>query len=118
METLRFDEVAMREAAEDEALYATDLAEELVRTGVPFRQAHRRIGAMLKRLDAAHRSFRSLGPDEWSDLGLPQGGSLLDPDRSVRARSMPGGPSTASVRAQVQAIEASLASRNNDARMS
>jgi argininosuccinate lyase len=118
LETLAFDEVAMREAAEDEALYATDLAEELVRAGVPFRQAHRRIGAMLKRLDAEHRSFRSLGPDEWSDLGLPEGGSLLDPDRSVRARSMPVGPSPASVRAQAQAIEASLASRNDDVRMS
>jgi argininosuccinate lyase len=118
METLRFDEVAMRDAAEDEALYATDLAEELVRAGVPFRQAHRRIGAMLKRLDAEHRSFRSLGPDEWSDLGLPEGGSLLDPDTSVRARSMRGGPSPASVRAQAQAIEASLVSRNDDVRMS
>ena len=118
LETLRFDEVAMREAAEDEALYATDMAEELVRAGMPFRQAHRRIGAMLKRLDAEHRWFRSLGPDEWSDLGVPEGGSLLDPDRSVRARSMPGGPSPASVRAQAQAIEASLVSRNNDARIS
>jgi argininosuccinate lyase len=117
-ETLRFDEVAMRQAAEDEALYATDMAEELVRSGVPFRQAHRRIGVMLKRLDAEHRSFRSLGPDEWSDLGLPEGGSLLDPDRSVRARSMPGGPSPASVRAQAQAIEAALASRNHGARIS
>jgi argininosuccinate lyase len=118
VETLRFDEVAMREAAEEEALYATDLAEELVRAGVPFRQAHRRIGVMLKRLDAEHRSLRSLGSDEWSNLGLPEGGSLLDPDRSVRARSMPGGPSPASVRAQAQAIEVSLASRTNDARMS
>ena len=118
LETLRFDEVAMREAADDEALYATDMAEEMVRAGVPFRRAHRRIGAMLKRLDAEHRSFRSLGPDEWSDLGLPEGGSLLDPDRSVRARSMPGGPSPASVRAQAQAIEAALSSRNHGARIS
>jgi hypothetical protein len=31
---------------------------------------------------------------------------------------MPGGPSPASVRAQAQAIEVSLASRTNDARMS
>jgi argininosuccinate lyase len=118
VETLRFDEAAMREAAEAEALYATDLAEELVRSGVPFRQAHRRIGALLKRLDAEHRSFRSLGPGEWRDLGLPEGGSLLDPDRSVWARSMPGGPSPASVLAQVQALEAALASRNHGARSS
>ncbi|TMK49537.1 MAG: hypothetical protein E6G55_00270 [Actinobacteria bacterium] len=113
VETLRVDEAAMREAAEAEALYATDLAEELVRAGVPFRQAHRRIGELLKRLHAEHRSLRSLGPDEWRDLGLPEGASLLDPDRSVRARSMPGGPSPASVLAQAQAIEATLAPRNH-----
>jgi argininosuccinate lyase len=118
VETLRFDEAAMREAAGAEALYATDLAEELVRVGMPFRQAHRRIGAMLKRLDAEHRSIRSLGPDEWRNLGLPEGGSLLDPDRSVWARSMPGGPSPASVLAQARAIEAALASRNHRARIS
>jgi argininosuccinate lyase len=118
METLRFDEAAMRLAAEAEGLYATDLAEELVRAGVPFRQAHRRIGELLKRLDAEHRSLRSLGPEEWRDQGLPEGGSLLDPDRSVRARSMPGGPSPASVLAQAQTIEATLASRNHGVRKS
>jgi argininosuccinate lyase len=113
VETLRFDEAAMREAAEAEALYATDLAEELVRAGVPFRQAHRRIGELLKRLDAEPRSLRSLGSDEWRDLGLPEGASLLDPDRSVRARSMPGGPSPASVLEQAQAVEATLAPGNH-----
>jgi argininosuccinate lyase len=113
VETLRFHVDAMREAAEAEELYATDLAEELVRAGMPFRQAHRRIGELLKRLDAEHGSLRSLEPDEWRDLGLPDGASLLDPDRSVRARSMPGGPSPASVKAQATAIEESLATRNN-----
>jgi len=116
VETLRFDVDAMREAAEAEGLYATDLAEELVRAGVPFRQAHRRIGELLNRLDAEHRSLRSLGPDEWRDLGLPKGGSLLDPDRSVRARSMAGGPSPASVLAQAGAVKAKLASRNHGVR--
>ena len=113
VETLRFHVDAMREAAEAEELYATDLAEELVRAGMPFRQAHRRIGEVLKRLDAERRSLRSLEPDEWRDLGLPDGASLLDPDRSVRARSMAGGPSPASVKAQATAIEESLATRNN-----
>jgi argininosuccinate lyase len=85
---------------------------------VLFRLAHWRIGEVLKRLDAERRSFRSLEPDEWRDLGLPDGASLLDPDRSVRARSMPGGPSPASVLAQAQAIKAALASRNHGARIS
>ena len=44
----RFDVDAMRAACEDEGLYATDLAEALVRSGVPFREAHRRTGELLK----------------------------------------------------------------------
>ncbi len=37
--------------ARAEGLYATDLAEALVRDGVPFREAHRRTGELLKRVD-------------------------------------------------------------------
>ncbi len=55
----------------------------------------------------------SMDPEEWGDIGLPEGGSILDPDRSVRARSMAGGPSPASVLAQATAIEESLATRNS-----
>jgi argininosuccinate lyase len=76
------------------------------------------VGELLKRLDAEGRSLRGLGDEEWRDLGLPEGEAILDPDRSVRARSMPGGPSPASVLDQVQAIEATLASRSTDVRKS
>ena len=50
--TLRIDTAAMRAACADPGLYATDVAEALVKTGVPFREAHRRTGELLKRLDA------------------------------------------------------------------
>jgi len=40
IEALEFDTERMRAAAEDPALGATDLAEELVRGGMPFRTAH------------------------------------------------------------------------------
>ena len=50
--TLRIDTVAMRAACDDPGLYATDVAEAMVRAGVPFREAHRRTGDLLKRLDA------------------------------------------------------------------
>ena len=44
VETMRFDAERMRAALTDEGLYATDLAEALVRAGVPFREAHRQDG--------------------------------------------------------------------------
>jgi argininosuccinate lyase len=111
VETLRFDVAAMRTAAEADELYATDLAEALVLAGVPFRDAHRRVGELLKRLSADGRSIRDLTAGEWGSLGLPDGVALLDPDRAVRARAMPGGPSPAAVAAQADEIERILSAR-------
>ena len=111
VETLRFHPEAMRAATLAEGLFATDLAEALVAAGVPFREAHRRVGELLKRLEAEGRSLRSLTPQEWADEGLADGASLLDPDRSVRARAVPGGPSPESVRAQADALERMMEAR-------
>jgi argininosuccinate lyase len=111
VETITFHPEAMREATRAPGLYATDLAEALVRTGVPFREAHRRVGELLRRLEAGDLSFHALSPDEWSDLGLPDGAGLLDADRAVRARATPGGPSPESVRAQADELERRLAAR-------
>jgi argininosuccinate lyase len=105
---IRFDTNAMRSACDDDDLYATDLAEALVVTGVPFRRAHERTGKLLLRLAEDGRSLRDLGPEEWTTVGVPDGAALLDPDRSVDARRGPGGPSSSSVKAQVDALEALL----------
>ena len=107
--TMRFDTAAMREACANEGLYATDLAEALVRTGVPFREAHRRTGELVKRLEDDGRSLASLGVQEWVDFGVPDGAAMLDPDASIAARTTPGGPSQKSVRTQADALERMLA---------
>jgi argininosuccinate lyase len=111
VDSMRFDVAAMRAAADDEGLYATDVAEALVRNGVPFRDAHRRTGALLKELAAHERTVRDLTADEWKAFGIAGGAALLDPDVSVRARTMPGGPAPASVTAQAEAVSAALAAR-------
>ncbi len=112
VETLTFRPEAMRLAVEAPALYATDVAEELVRRGVPFREAHRRVGELLKTLEAEGRTLRDLTDEEWVAYGLPGGASLLDPDRAVRARSVAGGPSLESVAAQADVLERLLATRS------
>jgi argininosuccinate lyase len=109
IETVRIDTEAMRASCDDPGLYATDLAEALVRGGVPFRDAHRRTGELIKRLDGEGRSLRELTAAEWATFGVPDGARLLDPDHAIAARSMPGGPSTASVEAQLAALDALLA---------
>jgi argininosuccinate lyase len=109
--TIRFDVHAMRAACDAEGLYATDLAEALVRDGVPFREAHRRTGELLKRVDAEGRRLAVLDDDEWKAFGVPDGAALLDPDLSVATRTIVGGPSPESVRSQANALEQALAGR-------
>jgi len=107
--TLRIDTAAMRAACADPGLYATDVAESLVASGVPFREAHRRTGELLKTLADDGRTLADLDDDDWATAGVPGGAALLDPDRSIAARTAPGGPSRASVEAQLAALDALLA---------
>jgi argininosuccinate lyase len=111
VDSVRFDTAALRASTADEGLYATDFAEALVREGVPFREAHRRTGELLRDLAARSRTMRDLSPGEWEAFGVAGGASMLDPDASVRARTMPGGPSPASVSAQADAVSAALGAR-------
>jgi argininosuccinate lyase len=109
--TMTFDTDAMRAACADEGLYATDLAEALVRAGVPFSDAHHRTGALLRDLEIEGRSLGDLDADAWAAFGLPDGATLLDPDRAIAARGGPGGPSPRSVRHQVETLRARRSER-------
>jgi argininosuccinate lyase len=104
VETTRFRADAMRTAAQADVLYATDVVEALVAGGLPFREAHRRVGELLRRLEGEGRSLRDLTETEWEQAGLPGGGALLDPAVAVAARAVPGGPSPESVRRQAEAL--------------
>lgn len=109
--TLTFHPNAMHRSAEADGLYATDIAEALVTSGVPFREAHERVGKLVASLEAKGRSLRDLSAEEWTAFGVPNGAELLDAARSVRARAAPGGPSPDSVRQQIEAIERALGVR-------
>ncbi|MGO8686615.1 MAG: argininosuccinate lyase [Candidatus Dormibacteria bacterium] len=92
---LRFDTTAMRRAASDPMLLATDVAEHLVSRGMPFREAHRLVGAAVRRCVAERRTLADLGLEEWrglSDLLDAEVLSLFDVDRALRRRELPGGP--------------------------
>jgi argininosuccinate lyase len=80
MREMVFDTERLAEAASDPSLLATDEAERLVRTGVPFREAHEQVAAHLDELPAA-----------------------------PAPRNMPGGPSAKSVKAQVRTLRKKIA---------
>jgi argininosuccinate lyase len=114
VETTKFRPDAMRAAAQADVLYATDVVEALVMSGLPFREAHRRVGELLLSLERDGRSLRDLTETEWQEIGLPEGSLLLDPARAVASRAMPGGPSPESVRDQADALTRLLGGEGTD----
>jgi argininosuccinate lyase len=101
---IRFAETRMAAAAEDEALLATDLADELVRRGVPFREAHGAVGRLLRRADEQGLSLASLTDAEWAAAHpafLVGGRPSISAERSVEARDVPGATGRAAVQAQL-----------------
>ena len=98
---LAFNTDRTEEAAGNLAL-ATDLADELVRRGMSFREAHRRVSALVERVVQAGRTIGDLSPDEMeSILAVKRGGNgsrvpaaedafELSPDESVAARQTAG----------------------------
>ena len=98
---------AMQRAADSPAAAATDLAEYLVSTGVPFRGAHVIVGTLVREslqagVPLAHlvESHAAFGPDA---LGL------LEPGASVRRRTTHGGAGPQPVAAQLERFRARLA---------
>ena len=101
---VRFDVEAMRRAASDPALQATDAAEHLVARGVAFREAHTIVGALVARTLAEGRTLAEVEFDEWraaSDRFDPSVRELFDPDAALRRRDVPGGPGPRSVTRQL-----------------
>ncbi len=109
--TLRVDAGRMRAAADDPMLLATDLAEALVRQGVPFREAHEAVGRIVAHCVEKDADLRSLSREDLRAFhaGFPSGASeLLSLERALEERSLPGGPARQRVLESLDVAEAEL----------
>ena len=106
--TATFDVERMQAAADSETGSATDLAEWLVIRGVPFRDAHAIVGALVRAALAGEGSLRELVTAH-DQLG-PDAAGLVAPGVSVRRRTTPGGAGPAPVSDQLQRFTAAHAS--------
>jgi argininosuccinate lyase len=98
--TLRVDVRRMREAASDPLLLATDLAEALVREGVPFREAHEAVGRVVKHCVTKDLDLRQLSREDLRAFHpgfAAPAAELVDLERSLESRSLPGGTARARV---------------------
>ena len=97
-----FELEAMADAADAPTAAATDLAEWLVARGVPFRNAHAIVGALVRRsLDEgiALRDLVASSPDLGADAVY-----LLDPGVAVTRRTTPGGGGPVPVAEQIRSF--------------
>jgi len=102
---VRFHSDRMRESIERGFLNATDLADYLVRKGVPFRDAHGIAGkAVAACLDKGKR-LEELSMDEWRKLSSkigPDITTVLQPETLIDARTSPGGTSRKNILREIQ----------------
>jgi argininosuccinate lyase len=68
LESTRFDRERMAAAAADELLAATDVADLLVRRGVPFREAHRTVSSLVRTALERGKRLSELDPGEVAEL--------------------------------------------------
>jgi len=101
----RFDAVRCDAAAKDPALLATDLADDLVRQGVPFREAHHAVGAAVARAEQQGVSLDRLTAADFARIHPRFGPDVLatfDLARAMRQRQSTGSTGTAQVRRQLR----------------
>jgi argininosuccinate lyase len=120
MATLRVQVDRMAAAARDPMLLATDLAEALVREGIPFREAHEAVGQVVGFAVREGRALDSLTRDELKGFhaAFPaSAGELLDLERSFSERTLVGGTARETVLAAIDQAEREIeaATRANTA---
>ena len=104
LESAKFDRASCAAAAGDPALLATDLADYLVRKGMPFRKAHDLIGVVVALAEKLGKPLDKLSLEELRSVDKTFGPDALDTFRMKEAmakRTMTGAPGTEEVAKQL-----------------
>jgi argininosuccinate lyase len=110
---------ACEQAAADPLLLATDLADYLVKKGIPFRQAHHLVGQLVGAVEKEARPLNKL-PLEWWQAAHPAFGpdviEIFDLRKALERRSLPGAPALKEVEKELarwrKVFDSNSASRN------
>ena len=104
LEGVTFNREAMEAAASDEFIAATDVADLLVRRGVPFREAHGIVGGLVRAAVDRGKQLSELTEEELRDLAPQLDGEfyeLLDERAILESKVSDGGTAMARVRDQL-----------------
>ena len=108
---LSFDRERLAAAASDEMLAATDVADLLVRRGMPFRAAHAVVGGLVRTALESDRKLSELRPEELtahSELLDEEYYQVLESSRWLDSKSSPGGTGAEPLAEQLEAARAAL----------
>jgi argininosuccinate lyase len=99
--TVKVDRI--HRAAEDDYILATDLADYLVKKGVPFREAHSIVGGLVQHAIENGKGFKQLGIDEYKSFSphFDEDVYSITIDSSVKARNAIGGTAPEQVEKQL-----------------
>jgi argininosuccinate lyase len=104
LQSIEFKRERMAEAASDEFIAATDVADLLVRRGVPFREAHGIVGGVVRAAVERGKKLSELTQEELTELAPQLDGQfyqLLDEGSWLESKVSDGGTASARVRDQV-----------------
>jgi argininosuccinate lyase len=111
--TITFKRERLADASGDEFLAATDVADYLVKRGLPFRSAHGVVASLVRTAVSSGRTLSQLTPAELAAVS-----PLIDPDRFyalmhegawLESKISRGGTGSTAVRAQLKYAKAALA---------
>jgi len=107
---------SMAKAAGDEMMIATDLADYLVRKGVPFRDSHHIIGKAVGYCLQQQKKFSELSLEQWQKFSVDFSKdvmTLFSAKASVEAKKSLGGTATIRVQEALEKAERSLEQEND-----
>ena len=111
MKTVRVNTDSVADALRGGYLQAVDLAEYLVKKGIPFRESHRIVGNIVSYAIEKSRALDELSGKELREF-CPSFGDdavrLLDVQASVRSKTSPGGTSPRAVAARMKSWKTRL----------
>ncbi|RLC31665.1 MAG: argininosuccinate lyase [Deltaproteobacteria bacterium] len=110
---ITFHAEELREAVEKGFLDATDLADYLVRKGIPFREAHEVVGRLVLFASDEGKELRELSVSEMKRFSKKIDKDVyewLDPVRTVNRRNLPGGTGPERVRQRLETARKELES--------
>lgn len=103
--TLEFDTEKMLASAPEGFALATDIAEWVVKQGVPFREAHEIAGACVRKAEQLGTDLNGLSDDDFKSIHrslTPEVRSVLTVQGSIDSRNTVNGTAPASVRRQIE----------------